>query len=202
MKYLFAILISLCLSAVNIYAESNVRRISVTDFGAEPNSRKATNEAFRKALEATGGRDAVIVFPKGRYDFWQDFSEMETTAMELRDVQNITLDGQGSEFVFHGRMKVLHVENSTGVTLRNFSADWDRPYITQAQFVAITPKYVDMRIDKQQYPYVIEGDKALFIGEGWSAGVNPDYLNLYNQEDSCISYRTRDCYKLINCIKS
>ncbi len=194
MRHLLTVLTLLCLSAISVCAENEVSRISITDFGAEPNSRKATNEAFRKALEATGGKDAVIVFPKGRYDFWQDFSEEETIAMELRDLRNITLDGQGSEFVFHGRMKVLHVENCTGITLRNFSTDWDRPYITQAQFVNITPEYVDMKIDKQQYPYVIEGGKALFIGEGWSAGVNPDYLNLYNQEDSCISYRTRDCY--------
>ncbi len=192
MRHLLTFLFVCCISSLG--AKESVRRISVADFGAEPNSRKAVNEAFRKALEATGGRDAVIVFPKGRYDFWQDFSELQTTAMELKDMHNITIDGQGSEFVFHGRMKVLHLENCTGITARNFSTDWDRPYITQAEFVNITPEYVDMRIDKRQYPYVIEDGRALFTGEGWSSPVLDNYMNLFNKEDSCISYRTRDCY--------
>ena len=171
-----------------------MRRIRVTDYGAVPDSGEAANGAFARALEACGGHDAVIVFPRGRYDFHPDPDSEQTIAMALRGARNIVVDGGGSEFVFHGRMKVFHVEDCENVTLRNFSTDWDRPYISQGEFVAVTPQYVDLRIDCSQYPYVIEQGHIRFTGEGWSAGVVDSYMNIYDKATSTIAYRTRDSH--------
>lgn len=171
-----------------------MRRIRVTDYGAVPDSGVAANGAFARALEACGGHDAVIVFPRGRYDFHPDPDSEQTIAMALRGARNIVVDGGGSEFVFHGRMKVFHVEDCENVTLRNFSTDWDRPYISQGEFVAVTPQYVDLRIDRSQYPYVIEQGHIRFTGEGWSAGVVDSYMNIYDKATGTIAYRTRDSH--------
>lgn len=171
-----------------------MRRIRVTDYGAVPDSGEAANGAFARALEACGGHDAVIVFPRGRYDFHPDPDSEQTIAMALRGARNIVVDGGGSEFVFHGRMKVFHVEDCENVTLRNFSTDWDRPYISQGEFVAVTPQYVDLRIDRSQYPYVIEQGHIRFTGEGWSAGVVDSYMNIYDKATGTIAYRTRDSH--------
>ena len=171
-----------------------MRRIRVTDYGAVPDSGAAANGAFARALEACGGHDAVIIFPRGRYDFHPDPDSEQTIAMALRGARNIVVDGGGSEFVFHGRMKVFHVEDCENVTLRNFSTDWDRPYISQGEFVAVTPQYVDLRIDRSQYPYVIEQGHIRFTGEGWSAGVVDSYMNIYDKATSTIAYRTRDSH--------
>lgn len=171
-----------------------MRRIRVTDYGAVPDSGAAANGAFARALEACGGHDAVIVFPRGRYDFHPDPDSEQTIAMALRGARNIVVDGGGSEFVFHGRMKVFHVEDCENVTLRNFSTDWDRPYISQGEFVAVTPQYVDLRIDRSQYPYVIEQGHIRFTGEGWSAGVVDSYMNIYDKATGTIAYRTRDSH--------
>lgn len=171
-----------------------VRRIRVTDYGAVPDSGAAANGAFARALEACGGHDAVIIFPRGRYDFHPDPDSEQTIAMALRGARNIVVDGGGSEFVFHGRMKVFHVEDCENVTLRNFSTDWDRPYISQGEFVAVTPQYVDLRIDRSQYPYVIEQGHIRFTGEGWSAGVVDSYMNIYDKATGTIAYRTRDSH--------
>ena len=113
------------------------QRIRVTDFGAKPGSGEDTRHAFQRAVEACGGKNAIIEFPKGRYDFWQEEGRESSTAMHLHDVENITIEGNGSEFVFHGKMRVMLVEKSQGVVLRNFSTDWDRPYISQGEFVAV-----------------------------------------------------------------
>lgn len=171
-----------------------MRRIRVTDYGAVPDSGAAANGAFARALEACGGHDAVIIFPRGRYDFHPDPDSEQTIAMALRGARNIVVDGGGSEFVFHGRMKVFHVEDCENVTLRNFSTDWDRPYISQGEFVAVTPQYVDLRIDRSQYPYVIEQGHIRFTGEGWSAGVVDSYMNIYDKATGTIAYRTRDSH--------
>lgn len=171
-----------------------MRRIRVTDYGAVPDSGAAANEAFARALEACGGHDAVIVFPRGRYDFRPDPDSEQTIAMTLRGARNIVVDGGGSEFVFHGLMKVFHVEDCDNVTLRNFSTDWDRPYISQGEFVSVTPQYVDLRIDRSQYPYVIDQGHIRFTGEGWSAGVVDSYMNIYDKAAGTIAYRTRDSH--------
>lgn len=171
-----------------------MRRIRVTDYGAVPDSGEAANEAFARALEACGGHDAVIIFPRGRYDFHPDPDSEQTIAMALRGARNIVVDGGGSEFVFHGRMKVFHVEDCENVTLRNFSTDWDRPYISQGENVTVTPQYVDLRIDRSQYPYVIEQGHIRFTGEGWSAGVVDSYMNIYDKATGTIAYRTRDSH--------
>ncbi len=171
-----------------------MRRIRVTDYGAVPDSGAAANGAFARALEACGGHDAVIIFPRGRYDFHPDPDSEQTIAMALRGARNIVVDGGGSEFVFHGRMKVFHVEDCENVTLRNFSTDWVRPYISQGEFVSVTPQYVDLRIDCSQYPYVIEQGHIRFTGEGWSAGVVDSYMNIYDKATGTIAYRTRDSH--------
>ena len=184
----FLLLICLLLLALPSLGQ---QRISVTDFGAKPDSGEDTRLAFRRAIEACGGKDAVIEFPKGRYDFYPQENSESTTAMHLRDAENITIDGKGSEFVFHGKMRVALVEQSHNVTLRNFSTDWDRPYITQGEFVQIQPDYVDLRIDPEQYPFEIVDDRILFVGEGWTAGVCDNYQNIHEPSGE-IAYRTRD----------
>lgn len=184
----FFTLIFLLLFALQTFGQ---QRIRVTDFGAKPSSGEDTRLAFQRAVEACGGRDAVIEFPKGRYDFWQEAGKESSTAMQLINAHNITIEGNGSEFVFHGKMRVILVEESQGVVLRNFSTDWERPYISQGEFVAIESDYVDLRIDPKKYPFEIVDDRIRFLGEGWSAGVHDSYLNIHEPSGE-IAYRTRD----------
>ena len=57
-------------------APGMARTIDVTDFGVQPNSRRNAVGGVQKALEACrGAEDAVLVFPKGRYDFWPQQSQ-------------------------------------------------------------------------------------------------------------------------------
>ncbi|MBR4995197.1 MAG: right-handed parallel beta-helix repeat-containing protein [Alistipes sp.] len=191
MKRIFTLIISFVALAISAQAQ---QRISVTDLGAKPDSREDTSAAFARAVEACGGRDAIIEFPQGRYDFWPDSLQSVPTAMHLRDVRNITIEGNGSEFVFHGKMRIAFVERSQNVMLRNFSTDWDRPYISQGEFVSITDEYVDLRIDPEQYPFRIENDRIRFLGEGWSYGVHDSYMNIHEKATGEIAYRTRDSH--------
>ena len=194
MKRIFTLIISLVALAQMVQAQQSLRRISVTDFGAQPDSREDTREAFVRAIEACGGRDAIIEFPQGRYDFWPDTLRDATTAMYLGNVRNIIVDGNGSEFVFHGKMRIAFIERSQNVVLRNFSTDWDRPYISQGEFVTVSDDYVDLRIDPVQYPFRIENDRIRFVGEGWSYGVHSNYMNIHEKATGEIAYRTRDAH--------
>lgn len=193
--FLITLFVAVCLSAVEAaIAQNQIQHLKVTDFGAKPDSREDTRQAFYRAVQACGGENAVIEFPKGRYDFYSEKDSDATTAMYLRRAKNLTVDGGGSEFVFHGKMRILLVEESQNVTIRNFSTDWDRPYISQGEFVKITDEYVDLKIDPTLYPFKVVNQRISFIGEGWQAGVHDSYMNIHEKQTGEIAYRTRDSH--------
>lgn len=176
--------------------------VSVADFGLKPNTREDARPYIIKALEAC--RDmpqATLYFPKGKYDFYPeaDLSKDEdilespaTTGIVLQDMDNFIFDGGGSEFVFHGKMQIATVQKCTNITLRNFSVDWERPFISQAEIVNAQDTCLDIRVDRKNYPYVVENGKALFKGEGWKLPVMTMYSTLYDKVSKEIAYNTWD----------
>ena len=171
------------LAVVVSRSSSGETEVRVTNFGARPDSRRNAVPAVRQALEACRKLDhPVLVFPPGRYDFWpqgcveREYFESNTThdnpkrlAVLLEGFRGLTVDGGGSTFVFHDRMQPFTVDHSSQVTLRNFSLDWDIPLTAEAIVEEATEDHLDLRIDDRQFPYVIEGGKLVFVGEGWKS---------------------------------
>ncbi|MBL9135094.1 MAG: right-handed parallel beta-helix repeat-containing protein [Verrucomicrobiales bacterium] len=157
--------------------------VRITDFGVRPDSRLNVVGAVQRALEACRNLERpVLVFPRGRYDFWpqgcieRDYFESNTTqdnpkrlAILIENFRGLTVEGSGSTFVFHDRMQPFTVDHSTQVTLRNCSLDWDIPLTAEATVEEATEGYLDLRIDDRQFPYVIESGKLVFVGEGWKS---------------------------------
>lgn len=169
--------------------------VDITAFGVLPNSRTDVVPALRRALAYCEGKPgAVVKFPKGRYDFWPATSQGDGNAIgfNLFKLHDITVDGDGSEFVFHGKMQIANVDSCSKVTLRNFSVDWDRPLISQAEIADATENYLDIQIDRASYPYVIEQDTLKFVGEGWKYPVIEMYGTLYDKDTKEIVYNTWD----------
>jgi hypothetical protein len=157
--------------------------ISVAQFGVEPDSRVNAVKGVQAAIEACRMEaSATLVFPKGRYDFWPQYAEErvyhesnsddnnpKTCAILIEGTEGLTIDGLGSDFVFHGRMQPFTVDRSTRVTIQNLTIDWDIPLTAQGQVVAVGDDTIDLRIDVRESPYVLENDKIVFVGEGWKS---------------------------------
>lgn len=75
---------------------------------------------------------AILVFPKGRYDFWPQYAteklyyESNTDVIPLRrcailieDLKNITIDCKGSDFIFHDRIQPFTVDKSQNISIKN-----------------------------------------------------------------------------------
>lgn len=90
----------------------------------------------------------VLKFEKGRYDFHaadapervlyisnHDQNQPKRVGFYLQGWRNLTLDGGGADFVFHGRMLPLVLRQSADCTLRDFSIDFENPQIAQVQVV-------------------------------------------------------------------
>ena len=160
--------------------------IRITDFGLAPDTRLNAVQYVQKALEECRKRSsAVLIFPKGRYDFWPQYAteklyyESNTDVIPLRrcailieGMKNLVIDCGGSDFIFHDRIQPFTVDNSSTISIKNVSIDWDIPLTAQAQIKAVTNDYIDIAINVLESPYTIEKGKLVFTGEGWKSRWN------------------------------
>ena len=190
--YTRLIIIIFSIYYTNIYSQQIVY---ITDYGYVPNSTNNVIPVLNKAIEEASLHDsATIIFPKGRYDFWPTLTDSReyTIGMNFINLNNITIEGNGSEFIFHGRMQIANLDSCINVSLQNFSVDWDRPYISQAKIEEISDSYLDVSINRKEYPFIIERDTIFFIGENWKKPVIEMYNNLYDKDTKEIIYNTWD----------
>lgn len=169
--------------------------VSVTDFGVSPNSSINTVPALKRAIDYCKGKTNVILsFPNGRYDFWAVSTKeiSDNIGFNMIGLKDVIVEGNGSEFIFHGWMQIANVDSCENITFRDFSVDWDRPFISQAQIIQASNSFLDVKIDRKKYPYVIENGKILFLGEGWKLPVLNVYNNLYDRFKKEIVYNTWD----------
>lgn len=174
--YVF-LLCTTCVSAGKI--------ISISDFGLKPDSRINAVPFVQKAINACKENPgATLVFPKGRYDFWaqhaieRDYYETNTydvnpkiLAVLLDRMDSLTIDGNGSEFIMHGRMQPFTLDHCRNITLRNFTVDWEIPLTAQGTVIESSPDFMEIEIDTHQFPYIIENRQLTFVGEGWKSSL-------------------------------
>jgi len=203
-KYLafFAFLLTLALSGTTLVAQPDTIRIS--DFGLMPNTRVNAVPYVRKALEACQSKsEVVLLFQQGRYDFWPHQSqervyyESNTTdinprrcAILIEEMSGLTIDGGGSDFVFHDRMQPFTIDRSERIHIRNLSIDWDIPLTAESEILDVTPEWIDIRIDCCESPYVLEDGKVFFVGEGWKSPWRSAME--FDRETRAVAYKTGD----------
>lgn len=133
-------------------------------------------EVIKKA-----GDEFVIHFSGECYHFWPDSAQeayyfisnnqhgLKRIAFHLVGKKNITIDGGGARFVFHGEIVPVVVDRSEKVTLRNFSVDWERPFFSQGEVEEADASSVIVNVDPEAYPYRVENRRLIFEGEGWES---------------------------------
>lgn len=111
-------------------------------------------------------------------------------AILIEDCTGLTLDGGGSDFIFHGAIQPITIDHSDNIKIQNINIDWDLPLTAQAKVLAATPKNIDLEFDVQQFPYSITYGKLVFTGENWKA--EPTGFMEYVADKHLIAARTGD----------
>lgn len=190
------LILTLIFSISEGFCSSETKIISIKDLGYIPGSRLNVIPYVIKAMKyCESDGSTTIKFPKGRYDFWQDFSVTSnrsfSTGISLENLENVIIDGDGSEFIFHGNMQIAKIDKCENITLKNFTVDWDFPFIYEGKYLNSTNEYIELEFDKEQYRYIIEDGKFFMTGEGWKAAPT-GYFNLFDSETKEILYNTHD----------
>lgn len=99
---------------------------------------------LRKNLEQAGG-NLIIRLPTNTYHLTDEElakqflhisnndSGLKSIAFSIRHRQGLTIDGQGSTLLIQGKVIPFLIENSQGITLKNFILDWETDYHAELQ---------------------------------------------------------------------
>ena len=159
--------------------------ISVEDFGLKPNTFADVTAKVSEAIKTCkSGENTILVFPAGRYDFWPEkadkrefyvsntsseievLSKTKTLGLLLDGMNGLTIEGNGSLFVFHGKMTTFAIVNSRNITLQNISFDFERPTMSEMTLREVGDEVMvaDIHPDSK---YMIINGKLKWYGEGW-----------------------------------
>ncbi len=102
-------------------------------------------------------------------------SGLKRILFDLEGVENLTIDGNGAELVFHGAVVPFYLNRAANITIRNLKIDWDRPFLSQAEIVGYQPGILDLRFP-DDYPVCIENGKLIFTGDHFHSSILDNLL--------------------------
>ncbi len=164
-------------------------------------AKDATPAVVSRILQADKKPISEIRFEKGTYHFYPDKGYekfcyisnhgdgMVNTPFPILNKENLTIDGQGSLFIFHGVIIPFLIEGSTNINVKNVSIDWYQSFHSEGLIVAnnIENKTFDMEISKE-YPYDIRNGEIFFIKEYYQHTLGQSIL--FDPKRKGISFNT------------
>lgn len=186
-----------------------IKVYDVAEYGLKPNTKKNVSKAMDKLVdkikqEYKEGDSIVIRFHKGTYNFHEkgaasrvyyisnhDQDNPKKVGLPLEGMKHLTVEGNGAQFVFHGRMLPVSLLNSENCTLQDFSIDFETPHITQVKIISSDPQkgitfepasWVNYRITKDSI-FEAYGENWKLTPQ-WGVAFEPDTKRLiYNAGD-------------------
>ena len=81
----------------------------------------------------------------------------------------MVIDGQGSEFVFHGLIIPFLIENSQRIILRNLTVDWAMTFHSEGIVISSDESGVELEIP-EHFPYKVVNGRFHSLGAGAEGG--------------------------------
>lgn len=187
----------------------NIKVYDVAKYGLRADTKKNVSYAMAKLVkkikqECNESDSIVIRFHKGTYNFHEkgasscvyyisnhDQDNPKKVGLALEGMKHLTVEGNGAQFIFHGRMLPVSLLHSENCTLQDFSIDFATPHITQVKVLASDPEkgltfepasWVNYRITKDS---IFEA-----YGDGWS--ITPQWGVAFEQETKRLIYNAGD----------
>ncbi|MGB5982107.1 MAG: right-handed parallel beta-helix repeat-containing protein [Nonlabens sp.] len=140
-KYL---IIAILLTTIGSYGQKvlNLSEMGIADV---EDATPIVVEALKKCKEEGISK---MVFPKGTYHFYPTFAPeryceitnndngLKRSSFMLVNFHDFAIDGGGSDFMYHGKMIPFIIEESSNVTIKNLSVDWEVPFALEGLVVA------------------------------------------------------------------
>lgn len=178
-----AILVCVSLS-LSVNAQKKVYNLAT--YGIVPNNGKnctpLLSDLLNKIRTETKDNEAVVIrFQKGRYDFYpegaairtyyisnHDQDNPKTVGIALEKFKNLTIEGNGADLMFHGRMLPIALVEGKNISLKNVSIDFEKPQITQVKIIENDTIHGNIVFETAPWVKYLIKDSVLYnTGEGW-----------------------------------
>ncbi len=171
--------------------------------GATTDMAALTAQMLDQVKSEAAGKPVTITFAPGEYHFYPDGAvhkeyyisnhdqhKDRAVGIAIEEFDNLTIDGQGADFIFHGRMLPVSIVATEGCTLRNLSIDFATPHIAQAEVIKNEADGITFRVAPWVNARVAENHGFEHGGEdwthrpGWGIAFDPDTRHIiYNTSD-------------------
>lgn len=153
--------------------------VKTVDVAFDPNVKDYTPVVV-EILKSHPEGNLIIRFGKGLYPFYPEQGAREFLTLSnndsgdkriaflIKDMRNVTIEGDGSDFMFHGSMVPFAVKESSNVTIKGVSVDYDYPWTFEGTVLSNDPVARSFTVKTlPDTKYRIEGDRLFFGGYDW-----------------------------------
>ncbi|MGJ7032550.1 alpha-1,3-galactosidase-related protein [Niabella hirudinis] len=190
-------------------ASNDTSYYHLASMGIKPNTGLDVTAALNRLIvkiktERRPGRPVAIIFEPGRYDFFpekairkplyisnHDQTNPKTIGLLFENMDHLLINGNGADWMFHGRMLPLAVENCRRFSVKNVHIDFDKPQICQVEI--ISNDTINKAITFKTAPWVqYEIRDSVFYNKGEDWELNPTSGIAFEKNTRHIVYNTGD----------
>jgi hypothetical protein len=183
-RTLFIVITFLSGFQLGLYAQPDT--IKVSDFGVKSYSYENAVAGIQEAISYSKSKsNPILVLPGGRIDIWPEgaikrelyvsncteddtLSKVKNIAILFENCKNITLDGNNTLVVLHGKMVSFAILNSINVQIKNIRFDYERPTMSEITIRSVANNAVETEIHPDSKYEIVNG-RINFYGEGWKS---------------------------------
>jgi len=188
MKRLFLLLCCFCSYVIATATPAQTGElVYAKDFGVRSNSFENASAGLAKALAwCKGKRNATLVLPGGRLDAWPEgaetrelyisngteddtLSKQHAIALLCEDMDGLTIEGNNTLIVLHGKMISFALLHSRRTTLLRLRFDYERPTMSEMTIESASDKSVVAAIHPDSRYYIDGQGQLTWYGEGWKS---------------------------------
>ncbi|MBQ7023214.1 MAG: hypothetical protein IJN29_06510 [Akkermansia sp.] len=149
----------------------------------QPNTDNDSGPAMRELLQAAArqslsGSSVTLELPKGEYHFYpegalrmsyyisnHDQQDIQPVGVPIVGQKNLTINGNGSTFIFHGRMQPILLMDSQNITLRDITIRHDNPYYNEGKIVEIKDGTTTLEFTPS-FRWEVKNKRYYLMGDG------------------------------------
>lgn len=157
------------------------------DFGVKSNSFENASAGMKKAIDYCKNKtDVTLILPGGRIDLWPEgstrqelyisnateddtLSKAKHIAMLFEGFKNLTIEGNNTLVVLHGKMVSCGLLNCDNISFRHVRFDCERPTMSELSIQAITPGSIQATIHPDSKYFIDDSGLINWYGEGWKS---------------------------------
>ena len=128
------------------------------------NSQTFNYAQMKKDLRSAAYGD-VFSFEKGVYHVYEEQTDkayyavsncdagVKSIAFYLKNQENVTIEGNGSTLMLHGRISPFIIDGGKKITIKGFTVDYEKAFYLQGRVVSSTESYLDLALLPQNEYY-------------------------------------------------